>query len=135
MKELFEVVQEICIQAFRTVIRESRVSGSRIIDDIIVPFGHGEKEHNTAALFSDSKLQIVIDGDARLHDTVRIVQLIIVHSDEVAAILIIICQLLLYADLVMYLIINRKSITRKNLFVIICLIFFPQLSQIIQLAF
>lgn len=49
--------------------------------------------------------------------------------------LIIICQLLLYADLVMYLIINRKSITRKNLFVIICFIFFPQLSQIIQLAF
>ena len=47
----------------------------------------------------------------------------------------IIVQILMYTDLTIYLIINRKSLTRKKLIIILCFVFFPQLAQIIQLSF
>lgn len=47
--------------------------------------------------------------------------------------LIIIVQILLYADIATYLIINRKVLTRKHSMIIGSFIFFPQIAQIIQL--
>lgn len=47
----------------------------------------------------------------------------------------IIIQLLLYLDLIVYLILNRKFINPRQLTVILCFIAFPQIAQIIQLAF
>lgn len=47
----------------------------------------------------------------------------------------IIIQLIIYLDLIVYLFLNRKSIHRKQLTIILCFIVFPQVAQIIQLAF
>lgn len=47
--------------------------------------------------------------------------------------LILVTQILLYADIVTYLLINRKTITRRHSILIGSFIFFPQIAQIVQL--
>jgi len=46
-----------------------------------------------------------------------------------------IIQIVMYLDLAAYIIINRKAMRPKHYLIIACFIFFPQLAQIIQLAY
>ncbi len=49
--------------------------------------------------------------------------------------MILVTQVLLYINIAIYLIINRKSITRRHSMLISCFIVFPQIAQIVQLSY